>query len=324
MNTFLSLQLKKILQALQSEMEHLRESIESSSTEQIHAIRDATEANRQSQEKIQTHLSELRIPENEKRDAQTYREKNHTVQVILAVGTCGAFLAAAIYAGIAGCQYREMRIATETSRESLQAVQRAFVTFLNVNIDTVPMSLQDARKQNKQWILYGAVENSGTTPAIERVNYFTANNRLKDEPSEQEFIGDDKDRQIGEIGPKAQKSIGLLVLDQRFFLGPYSLGDIGTPGFMDYFRSRRFFIWGWVGYRDVFPGTDPHVTEFCEEVNGIAAMIHAGTVRPQHLTRAYTDTLTPRLSLKECSSHNCTDKNCPDYDQIAALVPNPK
>lgn len=226
-------------------------------------------------------------------------------------------LAVMAYTFIAYNQWRQMIVSNDTSRESLQAVQRAFVTFLSVNLDVVPSSLKVSKSDQMQWVFYGIVENSGTTPALEKVQYFTGSNELRDEPSEGDFIGHDANREIGELGPKAQKNIGFLVKNQDFVLGNYPLTAIGTPDFMRFFRSQRIFIWGWVGYRDVFPRTEAHVTEFCEELHGLGVATYQETGKG-------TKVLRPTVTFMECAKHNCTDKNCKDYQQIADLVPNPK
>ncbi len=89
---------------LKTELGLIRDSIQ----EQIRAIRDAYEADRQTRDQIPARLSELRIPENEKRETRTYRERNFAIQVVLAIGTWGAFIAASVYAGIAAHQLKTM------------------------------------------------------------------------------------------------------------------------------------------------------------------------------------------------------------------------
>jgi len=200
------------------------------------------------------------------------------------------------------------------NEQALVSVQRSFVTFRQISLDAIPIDLEGIKRQ---WVFDAIIENSGTTPAINRVEYFTASNKLSDEPAEIQFIGEEKDRPVGEIGPKAQKTIGPVIHPDDFVLGNFSLDSIGTEDFMKSFRSKRIFFWGWVGYRDVFPDTRPHITEFCVESDGIVANL-PGTTRPIHFD---VKSLQPRLHYKECKQHNCTDEHCRDYQTMAAIVP---
>ena len=69
-------------------------------------------------------------------------------------------------------------------------------------------------------------------------------------------------------------------------------------------RSRHLYFWGWVGYRDVFPGTPARLTEFCVELVGI-------TATAADLTAPSTDF---RWTMIPCPiPHNCYDENCDDY-----------
>lgn len=94
--------------------------------DQIGSIRDSSEAQRQAQEQISTHLAALRIEENEKEEARTYRKKNHSVQVMAAITTGLAFLAAAYYAGVANRQLCEMKRTNELNRQSFELSKNMF------------------------------------------------------------------------------------------------------------------------------------------------------------------------------------------------------
>jgi hypothetical protein len=191
--------------------------------------------------------------------------------------------------------------AAGTAKVSLEAVQRAFVTFDQMGLDATPTEIGGPATQ---WMFYAMVENSGTTPAIDKVQFFAGSNALSAEPSEAEFIGTIKERRVGgEIGPKARKNVGLKITGPDFILGRFPFSSINTAEFHKFFTSRRIVFWGWISYRDVFQEA-PHLTEFCQQVTGVGM----------------TDKGLPTIPFKECDAHNCTDEHCDDYQQITSLV----
>lgn len=72
-------------------------------------------------------------------------------------------------------------------------------------------------------------------------------------------------------------------------------------------RTARYFIWGTVVYRDIFPDSPVHVTEFCMEVQGLLR-VGAGKV----------DVTDPNMTTifkgSGCGTHTCYDQQCPDYN----------
>jgi hypothetical protein len=101
--------------------------------EQIGSAREGHERDSQSWREIPERLADLRTPEDDKRESRTYRDKAHRQQVILTWVTFFAFLAAAVYAGIAAQQLTQMRLATEATRESVQlASDSLHSTLLNL------------------------------------------------------------------------------------------------------------------------------------------------------------------------------------------------
>src|SRR5271170_2586897 len=96
-------QVKALVESIRLELVSLQD--------QIRILHDAYKADRQTREEIPARLYELRVTEDEKRKNNAYRKKNFTIQVILAFATCGAFIAAAIYAGIASSTLTQMKTA---------------------------------------------------------------------------------------------------------------------------------------------------------------------------------------------------------------------
>jgi hypothetical protein len=99
--------------------------------EQISAVRDAAKASVEAKRQIPEQLSFLRVPENEKTANKAYQDKAHRQQVILTWVTGGAFLAAAIYAGVAASQLSEMRRSNETARHQVTEAENTLDTAMS-------------------------------------------------------------------------------------------------------------------------------------------------------------------------------------------------
>jgi pimeloyl-ACP methyl ester carboxylesterase len=195
-------------------------------------------------------------------------------------------------------------------RESLESVQRAFINFVDVDISIPPPF---DKSPERLWTFRAVVENSGSTPAIERFGFFMAHNAMppsqRTGPSEEWFWGH---KEVwtgpGIIGPKAKDFLGPVQWPEAYVIGYSSLAEVGSDKFqkefLQFFQTQRWFVWGWIGYKDVFPNTEPHVTEFCKFIIGV------------EIDR----NLKSSFKFHDCPDHNCTDKDCADYDQIVALT----
>jgi len=198
------------------------------------------------------------------------------------------------YTVISFFQWLALKDSNQINRETLVSVQRAFVTFKGFRTG---LSDERCNSEVKTFFRVQAIwENSGTTPAIATVSSFNFK-ELPDEPDETEFKGAHQlsDFSIGTIGPKAElMSLPLSI--------PQSLILCDQPG-----SSRRFCSWGWIVYRDVFPKTKLHVTEFCQKLNETRIpMAPATGIATEWAT---------------CRHHNCADENCEDYQAIANIMP---
>ncbi len=192
---------------------------------------------------------------------------------------------------------RQLVIATESnqiSREALESVQRAFITF-----DHHEISRSAALGSEEFFYEFMPIfQNSGITPA--RITAVSIDMGGPHEPTEKQFIGNPNFVPIT-LGPKALQPIG----PKRRFEKEIYGADLGLhfeklrPGM----KPKSFVLWTWMVYRDVFPHTDAHVTEFCEGLTD--AFIRQGAIN--FITRS-------------CGQHNCTDKDCADYDEIVKLA----
>ncbi len=98
---------------------------------EIHSIRDQQERNNENAKPpAQPPIlrAELQIPERAERSNQTNSNRDHRTQVWLTVGTWLAFIAAAIYAGVAKGQLEKMRQQTELIQREVEATAAAVIT----------------------------------------------------------------------------------------------------------------------------------------------------------------------------------------------------
>jgi hypothetical protein len=203
------------------------------------------------------------------------------------------------------CQMRATREAVEKSseanelnREGLYSVQRAFIVAGKPTTETPTYNVINGVPQKKPVKMIEFTshwENVGNTPAIGVV---TAVGKVvqADEITEQEFMGTAIDRASAKsaIGPKAILDSGTLRDGETFLTDNPSV-----PRFM----------WGWMVYRDTFPKTKPHVTEWCWKITEIAWELDGNG---KHTGK-------PHLTASTCGHHNCIDEFCEDYASITAL-----
>lgn len=179
--------------------------------------------------------------------------------------------------------------AANTAKESLVAVQRAFVNFEALQ----PSLVVDEAGRQTAWQFKAPMQNSGTTPtrhARVSVNHgILPNYRRGAEPELPKGFTFPDGPRLGEevtfvLGPKEIKtSVGIQI----------PIADMRRV----FAHQRRLYMWGWVTYNDVFDKTPLHVTMFCTEFTQVTANPTPGAA-PFNV--GYVD----------CSTHNCTDDDC--------------
>lgn len=244
-------------------------------------------------------------PKDNKRWYQKLREKwgNMTPANRFLVVFTGIIAATTVaYAVVAYCQWTAMRDSNRINRQSLESVQRAFIYFTH---------FEAARLVNPPnsgplhwWSFSPFIENSGTTPAIQAINH-TFVQELSGEPDDATFRGDKVNFPVASLPPKSPQGLQSLKQPEEYIFGK-DLGDLGK--IKAAIKPKQIFLWGWVGYRDVFPKTGPHLTEFCFKLIGFG--VNAKN--------------EPHWEWASCQEHNCTDQYCKDYANIAAWVPEEK
>jgi hypothetical protein len=284
---------------------------------QTEAIRDSyqTRNNKESPRPEMTVLNNLPSSIQVHQDEQgTKHERNYRrFMFLVSTLTLGAI---AVYAALVYWQYREMQkttIATQkaanaatdaakTARESLVDVQRAFVTFANIYQTRAKIS----GTTGHTWEFTPVIQNTGTTNAT--LLGSAVGSQIRNEPTEEVFLKTRASFAPIPLGPKVTQPIGPRNEDESVLFGK-DLGD--DPRVVQaLFQAGKIkiehniVIWFWIAYRDVFRGTPVHVTEFCD-----------GMVQVN-----YTFSSGIGFETRSCGQHNCTDKDCADYDQVVKLV----
>ena len=208
------------------------------------------------------------------------------------------------YACYAKFQRDAMLESNRLNRDALESVQRAFVTFHEMPVTKILVRTKDG--DIPYWEFHTTWENSGTTPAIGVVQHFNIG-ELAEEPTNQQFRGGPAEFTITTIGPKGRQDSSRITKPESFVFG--NLMQVPPSRRYTSTITRRRFFWGWIAYRDVFPRTKPHVSEFCHELSG-------SYIAPQKTADVVSFTYSG------CRHHNCVDNYCEDYESIAAMTPN--
>ena len=194
-----------------------------------------------------------------------------------------------------------MDTSNQTNREALTSVQRAFLTLQEIRGERLNIPNSPGVHM---WQFFGVWQNSGSTPAAKIVGDFHSE-RLSREPDDKKFRTPVPGQPFNQttLGPKATEFVGSRSFPEADIL--YS--DMGDDPRRMHERVRPgTFIWGWAAYRDVFPDTPTHVTEFC-------AFLAGYRINPDQ------NTITPMYG--NCAKHNCNDQYCPDYREILKMLP---
>jgi hypothetical protein len=180
----------------------------------------------------------------------------------------------------------------DRSDETARTTQRAFL-----NINGLAPTLRITDPSGAKVIAYqmsSAWENSGTTPArrgLSRVSFRWFPGTMPRDFKFGDIVTDETRTFV--LGPKGTTTIRLIPPV------PISVFSGIQTG------ATHLYFWGWTTYRDIFPNTNTHLTEFCAEIIGIASSI--------------PDIADPKaqfsISSMVCRTHNCYDEDCPDYKE---------
>lgn len=147
------------------------------------------------------------------------------------------------------------------------------------------------------WRLRPVWTNSGATPTRGMKLFTDCEIRLSPLPSGFNFDRPAHPAGSGLLGPNYSNMGGAAPIPQQPAISPNDLVDVQ--------RGVKFiYVWGWVRYRDVFPGTEEHITRFCWSVSTIGNPLNCvAGARPNH-PRRLTFTFTHH------NEGNCADEEC--------------
>ena len=108
----------------------------------------------------------------------------------------------------------------------------------------------DNTDQVEHILIAGNLRNSGVTPAINAKYYI--NDRLGTPPTKTDYPSDYGVSE-GFYPPQATETTkaAALTLD--------TVRQVQS-------QKQELFVYGWIKYRDVFNGTKPHITKFCDQL----------------------------------------------------------
>jgi hypothetical protein len=197
-------------------------------------------------------------------------------------------LATTSYAIVASLQWCAMNRSNEINHMAVVSIQRAFLFARRPHI--TPLMDHDSIKHFRIDIFW---ENSGSTPARGAIPLipiqFLPDRRL---PADYIFAQNYASLGAGRITipPKGDAQT--------------QLAEISSADLRDIISGKKFlYVWGSVQYRDVFPEDPIHVTEYCFEFGRLIS-------RDVNTVSAPMDAEWPA-----CATHNCSDDDCPDYEQ---------
>jgi hypothetical protein len=180
-------------------------------------------------------------------------------------------------------QSSDMRDTLEHARESLTAIERAFVAVSDMVVSTISV-----RGRIADYRIHLNVINSGRTPAR---NYCALCNlvlfdKIPDDFRFADRTHDGLSKQV--IGPQSRT---------------YIQADVFIQDAIAIFeKKKRALIYGWIEYDDIFPGSSTHRTEFCME-----AEIYAD---PRETPTVIRGTPLPIITARPYGRYNGNDQDC--------------
>jgi hypothetical protein len=244
--------------------------------------------------------AEIHQHQTDRQSTNTFQRKSLTVQWFLFAATLLAFGAAGYYAYIADQQRNAMVQANRINGDALTSVQRAFITFRG--IEYLRNFAISTNAKNAGFSFASVWENTGATPAVNVLGYFSVD--WVREGQQFAFLANRRaEFRKTVLGPKSTARSG----------GIYEPFGFWQP----VTQETRLYFWGWELYRDVFSGTKVHLTEFCSDLVGVR---HPTSKPPKQNDISKMDpNLVFTFEFGDCSMHNCSDEDCPDYNALELL-----
>lgn len=298
--------LRKLLNDLRNAME------KNTSAAQVAAQthKDQSDTNRE----LLTAFENSRARERESKTQESPRKPMQWIKLAMEILT---LIAVVSYTVVATYQLVEMRITSEAAVDSAKAakdaadvnrlalysVQRAYIYFPpSPQITIYPSSTGGV------YMISMPMENAGNTQAHAMKDRVSCKITMGVLP--EDFTFPDKEGECGSpwvangangLAAKGGILTQSVAIDnktvQEFIQqnpvnGPWQ-GRIGVPDH----PTRGIIFYGWVVYRDIFPNSPEHLTEFCRDLQ---TLVLVGTAQ---------------AAWGYCNTHNCSDEDCPDYKE---------
>lgn len=209
------------------------------------------------------------------------------------------------YVHYSRAQWKVMLEANRINRESLEDVQRAYISFQGIQARKFIFKGKGGSDETLIFEFGAEMLNAGNTPSNSVAQWFYGDN-LSDEPNEEQFKGNPT-HNTKVIGPKTPYDFGGARRPIDFFeSGPETTGPFQVPTL-----HHKFFVWGWIAYNDIFPNTTIHITEFCQLLSGMGG---------GRRTPPFDPNASWTFKFEDCKQHNCADEHCDDYKDILAAA----
>lgn len=181
-------------------------------------------------------------------------------------------------------QERDMRELARTTRDALVNVQRAI---MSADAFTLSQVIENGRLTEYQisvdW------KNSGTTPTKNLFIHANWHSGPLPFPNDFNFIDQ------WDPGAKHRNTPEFASPQKIIHGSGESIPLSAIEAVID--RRNYLVLWGTARYRDVFSGTEPHISEFC-------AVVTVFTGEPLTLGKAFG------MRTRDCDTHNCHDEEC--------------
>lgn len=197
-----------------------------------------------------------------------------------------------IYTGFTILIWRSTKQANLIAIDGFISAQRAYIT--NHGIKHVfKTTTNPSGKQVKSFDFSPQWENAGNTPAV-GVLVLSGSAVFTTEITQAWFMGKTR----GSPTPTTMASIGPR---QSWESQATHQPEAFATEDLEYPR----YVWGWLLYKDVFPNTKVHVTEFC---------FKSTSITPTGSDYDFAATV--------CNGHNCVDEFCDDYSAMVTMFPH--
>lgn len=212
----------------------------------------------------------------------------------------------ALHASVAAAQNaaEQARVANSISKEAVVAVQRAFITVNELNTVHVKGLKPIGGSVIDYWSFNPVALNSGSTPSrdliyspIMGLNFFDLNipvgigGRTNLAWPVWTPVTDTPVDPI-EASDRTPRTRMLLSGHQSYELGVSEV----TPEYLHAMQAKgqKMYVFGYIRYRDIFPGTPEHITKYCFVVSGLSDPA-LGESKPD---------------IGRCLHWNCADNEC--------------